>query len=112
MKKLGHERVFWELNKVGNIYHKNVSRWFNEKYLVQLGIKKDKKSFHSFRHSVETTLTNQNVNPRFIDYLQGHSQKGIGGSVYLKTIEPQVLLEECVSKLNWKIDYNKLKIKW
>jgi len=112
VKKLGHERVFWELNKVGNIYHKNVSRWFNEKYLVQLGIKKDKKSFHSFRHSVETTLTNQNVNPRFIDYLQGHSQKGIGGSVYLKTIEPQVLLEECVSKLNWKIDYNKLKIKW
>ena len=36
------------------------------------------------RHSVETHLTNQNVNPRYIDFLQGLSQKGIGGSVYMK----------------------------
>ena len=50
------------------------------------------------RHSIETHLTNQNVNPRFIDFLQGHSQKGMGGSVYMKGITVDVLLKECVEK--------------
>jgi intergrase/recombinase len=71
-----------------------------------------KVSFHSIRHSVETHLTNQNVNPRFIDFLQGHSQKGIGGSVYMKGIQPEVLLKECVEKIDWGIDWEKLKVKW
>ena len=57
-------------------------------------------SFHSFRHSIETHLTNKNVNTRFIDYLQGHSQKGVGGDVYLKDINPQSLYEECVLKID------------
>ena len=80
IKKLKQERVFWELPKRGDVYSKNVGRFFNQKYLVKIGIKKRGKSFHSFRHSVETHLTNANVNGRYIDFLQGHSQKGIGGS--------------------------------
>ena len=69
-------------------------------------------SFHSFSHSVETQLTNQNVNPKHIDFLQGHTQKGVGGSVYLKGINPKVLLKECVEKIDWSIDWEKLKIDW
>ena len=69
-------------------------------------------SFHSMRHSVETHLTNQNVNPRMIDGLQGHSQKGIGGSVYMKGVKPEVLMKECVERINWDIDFEKLKVKW
>ena len=84
IKKLKQERVFWELPKRGDVYSKNVGRFFNQKYLVKIGLKKKGKSFHSFRHSVETNLTNVNVNARYIDFLQGHSQKGIGGSVYMK----------------------------
>ena len=61
---------------------------------------------------METHLTNQNVNARFIDYLQGHSQKGIGGNVYMKGIKPDVLLKECVSKMDWGIDWEKLKVNW
>jgi len=112
IKKLGHERVFWELPKRGNVYHRNVGKFFNEKYLVKIGIKKRGKSFHSFRHSVETHLTNANVNGRYIDFLQGHSQKGMGGNVYMKGIRVDVLLKECVEKLIWDIDWNKLKVKW
>ena len=83
MKKFGHERVFNELPKRGSIYHKNVGRFFNDKYLKKIGIKDGvrKVSFHSFRHTVETHLTNQNVNPRFINFLQGHSQVDMGGLV-------------------------------
>jgi integrase len=114
IKKLGHERVFHELPKSGNVYHKNVGRFFNDRYLKKIGLKDGgrKVSFHSIRHSVETHLTNQNVNPRFIDFLQGHSQKGIGGSVYMKGIQPEVLLKECVEKIDWGIDWEKLKVKW
>ena len=112
IKKLGHERVFWELPKRGTVYSKNVGKFFNEKYLVKIGIKKRGKSFHSFRHSVETHLTNSNVNGRYIDFLQGHSQKGVGGNVYMKGIRVDVLLKDCVKKLIWDIDWNKLKVKW
>jgi integrase len=114
IKKLGHERVFHELTKRGNRFQKNVGKFFNDKYLKKIGLKDGgrKVSFHSFRHSVETHLTNQNVNARFIDYLQGHSQKGIGGNVYMKGIKPDVLLKECVSKMDWGIDWEKLKVNW
>ena len=114
VKKLGHERVFHELPKNGSVYHKNVGRFFNRKYLVKIGLKYlgRKVSFHSFRHSVETHCTNQNVNPRFIDYLQGHSQKGMGGIVYMKGVKPEVLLKECVEKIQFDIDWEKLKVRW
>ena len=69
-------------------------------------------SFHSLRHSIETHLTNQNVNPRYIDFLQGHSQKGIGGSVHMKGIKPDVLLKEYVEKINWDINILLLKLNW
>ena len=112
IKKLGKERTFWELPKRGNVYHKNVGKFFNQKYLVKIGLKKKGKSFHSLRHSVETNLTNANVNGRFIDFLQGHSQKGVGGSVYMKGIKPDVLLNDCIEKLIWDVDWAKLKVKW
>lgn len=114
MEKIGHERVFHELIKKGKKFHKNVGRFFNDRYLKKIGIKDGvrKVSFHSFRHSVETHLTNQNVNPRFIDYLQGHSSKDTGGNIYMKGIKPDVLLKECVSKMNWGIDWKKLKVKF
>jgi len=114
MEKIGHERVFHELIKKGKKFHKNVGRFFNDRYLKKIGIKDGvrKVSFHSFRHSVETHLTNQNVNPRFIDYLQGHSSKDTGANIYMKGIKADVLLKECVSKIDWGIDWEKLKVKW
>ena len=49
---------------------------------------------------------------KFTPLLQGHSQKGIGGSVYMKVINPEVLLKECVEKINWDIDSLSLKLNW
>ena len=114
IKKLGKERVFYELPKIKNKYQKYVGRFFNDRYLKKIGLKDTGRSvsFHSMRHSVETHLTNQNVNPRMIDGLQGHSQKGIGGSVYMKGVKPEVLMKECVDKIDWGIDFEKLKVKW
>ena len=115
IEKIGHNRVFHELTKIGSgRFQQNVGKFFNERYLKKIGIKDGvrKVSFHSFRHSVETHLTNQNVNPRFIDYLQGHSSKDTGGNIYMKGIKPDVLLKECVSKIDWRIGWEKLKVKF
>ena len=114
IKKFGEERVFYELPKINNKYQKYVGRFFNSKYLKKIGLKNTGRSvsFHSMRHSVETHLTNQNVNPRMIDGLQGHSQKGIGGSVYMKGVKPEVLMKECVDKIDWGIDWETLKVDW
>ena len=114
IKKLGEERVFYELLKIKNKYQKYVGRFFNDRYLKKIGLKDTGRSisFHSMRHSVETHLTNQNVNPRMIDGLQGHSQKGIGGSVYMKGVKPEVLMKECVDKIDWGIDWEILKVDW
>ena len=115
IEKIGHNRVFHELTKIGSgRFQQNVGKFFNERYLKKIGIKDGvrKVSFHSFRHSVETHLTNQNVNPRFIDYLQGHSSKDTGANIYMKGIKADVLLKECVSKIDWGIDWEKLKVKF
>ena len=50
--------------------------------------------------------------PRFIDYLQGHSSKDTGANIYMKGIKPDVLLKECVSKIDYGIDWEKLKVSW
>ena len=39
MEKIGHERVFHELIKKGKKFHKNVDRFFNDRYLKKIGIK-------------------------------------------------------------------------
>ena len=112
--KIGHDRVFHELPVIKNKYQKYVGRFFNDRYLKKIGLKPTGRSisFHSMRHSVETHLTNQNVNPRMIDGLQGHSQKGVGGSVYMKGVKPEVLMKECVDKIDWGIDWENLKVDW
>ncbi len=114
IKKLGKERVFYELPKISNRFQHYVGKFFNGRYLKKIGLKDGVRSvsFHSFRHSVETHLTNQNVNPRYIDFLQGHTQKGVGGSVYMKGIKPEVLLKECVEKIDYGIDWENLKVDW
>jgi len=115
MGKIGNDRVFHELTKIGTgRFQQNVGKFFNNRYLKKIGLKDGvrKVSFHSFRHSVETHLTNQNINPRFIDYLQGHSSRDTGANIYMKGIKPEVLLKECVSKIDWGIDWENLKIDW
>ena len=66
------ERVFQELKHKKGGYNQNVSRWFNSRYLTSLGLKTDKKNFHSFRHTVSDHLKQKGVEPHFINQLLGH----------------------------------------
>ena len=81
VEKKGMDRVFHELPILNNRSFKNIGRWFNDRYLQKLGLKSTGRriSFHSFRHSVETHLTNQSVSKTHINGLLGHVLEGVGG---------------------------------
>ena len=93
------EKLFPNLNKMKSIgYGTMISRCV-AKYLKKLGIKKKGKNFHSFRHTVVNKLTSKKVHEPFIKELIGHSHGSITTDVYRGRKPLDVLLNECVIKI-------------
>ena len=84
-------------------YGSAISRWFS-RYLKNLGIKKKGKNFHSFRHTVVNHLTSKQVYESFIKELVGHSHGTMTMDVYAGRKPLEVLLNECVVKLDYGIE--------
>ena len=84
-------------------YGSSISQWFG-RYLDKLGIKKKGKNFHSFRHTVVNRLTSKQVYEPFIKELVGHSHGTLTMDVYGGRKPLEVLLNECVVKLDYGID--------
>ena len=103
--------------KSGN-YNQNVSRFFNRRYLPSLGLKTDKKNFHSFRHTVTDHLKQKGVEPHFINELLGHSSGNIDLDRYGKGYNPDIIFNKCVKKIlyqtsvNRPLDFKSLKVDW
>jgi integrase len=112
------ERLFQELKYKSGNYNQNVSRWFNTRYLPSLGLKTDKKNFHSFRHTVSDHLKQKGIEPHFINELLGHSSGNIDLERYGKGYNPDILFNKCVSKIFYEtshtrgIDFKSLKVDW
>ncbi len=112
------ERVFEELKYKGGSYNQNVSRWFNTRYLVSLGLKTDKKNFHSFRHTVSDHLKQKGIEPHFINELLGHSSGNIDLDRYGKGYNPDIIFNKCVKKISYQtsqtrwINFKSLKVDW
>lgn len=99
IKKAGHTRLFPELPyDKNNGYGRNVGRWFSKFFLKDLGIKTEKLSFHSFRHTVASCLLQVDVQEPIVKSITGHAGKGVLQEVYAKgyTISQKV---EALSKL-------------
>ena len=117
-KDSDRERIFQELPFVAGHYNKNVGRFFNQRYLVKLGIKTQKKTFHSLRHTVSDHLKQKGVEPHFINELLGHSQGNIDLDRYGKGYNPDLIYKKCVKKIiyvsskNKGIDFKSLKVDW
>ena len=61
IKNQNQEKLFPNLKKMKSTgYGTMISRWFR-KHLIQLGIRKKGKNFHSFRHIVVNKLTTAQV---------------------------------------------------
>lgn len=92
----GHARLFPALSyDKQNGYGRNVGRWFNESFLVKLGMKKTTLSFHCLRHTMNTQLGQKNVPEHIQKAILGHTQSGMSYNTYFKEgFLPEQLLPE------------------
>ena len=112
------KRLFQELKLSEGSYIRNVSRFFNRRYLTKLGLKTDRKTFHSIRHTVIDHLKQQGIDVSFINELVGHSSGNIDLDRYGKGYNSDILYNKCVKKIlyqtsqNRGIDFKSLKMDW
>jgi integrase len=85
LRKQGKKRLLHELvYDAQNGYGRNLSRWFNERFLPELGIKTKRLVFHSFRHTVMTLLIQAGVEHPLAQDIVGHKKAGMMHASYVK----------------------------
>ena len=110
----GKNRLFHELSLQRDGYTKNPSRFFNQ-YLKDLKIKNDvqKFDFHSFRHTCNNVLIQNDINVEYRNDYLGWSQEGMSKKVYGKPFEPEILSKHCSMNISFNhIKWNDLKVDW
>ncbi len=100
MREKGHERLFprAHLNKTGA--GDKMSDWFNRSYLPTVLVDRERKSFHSFRHTFADSLKQLDVPLPKIEAFTGHSDGTMAGGRYGKDFS-MVALFEVVCKLDF-----------
>ena len=117
-KKLKKERLFHELTYVDGNYNKSVSRFWNQKYLPDIGLKSSQTNFHSLRHTCSNHLKQKGIPTEFIQELLGHTTGKITLERYGESYNPSILYKKCVSKIIYQtsqkrvIDFLKIKVDW
>ena len=112
------KRVFEELPFRNGSYARNVSRFFNDRYLPKLGIKKSSNGFHSLRHSIIDHLKQKGVEIHYINEMMGHTSGNIDLDRYGKGYNPDIIYNKCVKKVLFEtshargINFSPLKINW
>jgi integrase len=85
------------------------NQWFgeyNRKYITQ----EEKKTFHSFRHTFITALSECNVEDSIIDRLDGHAATGTGRRYGKGRKTVETLYEQGIKKLEYKgMDFSGIK---
>ena len=75
-------------------------------------------TFHTQRHAVADTLKQANVETKFINEHQEHSQWNIDLDRYGKNYDAEILYENCTKKIVYessrgrKINFSALKVDW
>ncbi|WP_287180408.1 site-specific integrase [Mesorhizobium sp.] len=85
VRSRGEARLFPEFqftSKEG--YGRALGRWFNERFLVQLGIKSKDLVFHSFRHTMVTRLLQAGIEDNLVKSIVGHTRQGVTHEHYFK----------------------------
>jgi len=80
-------------------FGRNLGRWFNEKLLVDLSIKRDDVSFHSLRHSVQQQLSGATVPLPYVQAILGHEQGNTTLDTYNRSGFPPRLLLAAIQNL-------------
>ena len=123
LRRKKRERLFENLNAMkGHNYSNSVQKFWNERYTRYHGIETDsdgkRVTFHSLRHTVADTLKQANVDTKFINEHQGHSQGNIDLDRYGKNYDAEIIYENVTKKIIYessrgrKIDFCDLKVDW
>ena len=113
LKKQKQDRFFWELKMVRGKYGKEVSRFYNEKYLKEVGVwKQTVKVLYCTRHTFIHNLYRKGVDENIIKTLVGHEKeftmKHYGGNPY----DAEHLLNE-ISKVEYSsVNFENLRVNW
>lgn len=101
--------AFRELKKRRDGYSEDVSKWF-WRYRISVGMTHDKKTFHSFRHTVSYILKNAKIEPKIIIAVLGHTDRYISTGRYGGDYDPSVLSEaiETIPRLKDIIPYSQI----
>ena len=102
-KKQKKERLFYSIKYTKKSkYGGSMSNAFRY-YLDKIGIKDEKKVFHSFRHNARGTYINYGVREEFVNLLCGWEGKGCGAKNYLHREKVDIKkLDEAIRKLKYK----------
>lgn len=94
-------RLLYELTFKGrDKWGKNLGKWFNERYLVQLKLKTPQKVLHSLRHSFITNLSIAGIEIANIKSMVGHEPETVTTEVYTHYgVEHLPLFKEAIEKL-------------
>jgi integrase len=80
-------------------YGKNLGRFFNEKFLPDLKLKRPELVFHSFRHTVNTMLRNEQVSLTVVQSVIGHERSGGASETYFGSGYTLPILKEAIEKV-------------
>ncbi|MDD9732216.1 site-specific integrase [Mameliella sp. AT18] len=84
-KAAGHSRLFPGLTYTAqNGYGRNAGRWFNDRFLAELGLDRQGLTYHCLRHTMVTRLAQTDVEEPVIKALVGHSQTGVTLGTYFQ----------------------------
>ncbi|MDF0659285.1 MULTISPECIES: site-specific integrase [unclassified Rhizobium] len=86
-----------------NGWGRQQSRWFNDRLLVQLGLKSKTRVFHSLRHTVNTRLLQAGVADPLVKSIIGHEQDGMTHRQYFKEGFTLQQRSEAMQKLDYRI---------
>lgn len=84
-----------------NGWGRQQSRWFNDRLLVQLGLKSKTRVFHSLRHTVNTRLLQAGVADPLVKSIIGHEQDGMTHKQYFKEGFTLQQRNEAMQKLSY-----------
>jgi integrase len=110
----GEERLFPDLPS--SRVRDRLSRWFNEEYKRECGIRDDptgaRKVFHSFRHTAITKAVSAGVPLAHCQQVFGHERSVLGEtSTYLHAIAPRALVP-VIGALDFRIDHSTYSHGW
>ncbi|EJC80385.1 LOW QUALITY PROTEIN: site-specific recombinase XerD [Rhizobium leguminosarum bv. trifolii WSM2297] len=86
-----------------NGWGRQQSRWFNDRLLVQLGLKSKTRVFHSLRHTVNTRLLQAGVADPLVKSIIGHEQDGMTHRQYFKEGFTLQQRNEAMQKLDYSL---------